>query len=75
MRRNTSSNARSSSAVSRSHSSMKFGRETATSSPGLRSSASTSKRGSYGNEGSQRTPKKFSTRRSVGNPLSSHPIG
>ena len=31
--------------------------------------------GSYGSVGSQRTPKWFWTRRSVGRPLSSHPIG
>ena len=52
---------------------MKFGREIAMGC--LSGFAGGVKCGSYGSEGSQRTPKKFCTRRSVGSPLSSHPIG
>jgi hypothetical protein len=66
--RHSSSNARSSSAVNREHNSVKFLRDTAACAPG-------SKFGSYGSVGSHVTLKKFCTRRSVGRPLSSHPMG
>jgi hypothetical protein len=56
---------------------MKFGRDTGTA---LWSFGGSPLNGgwnpaTYGTDGSQDTPKKFCTRRSVGSPLSSHPIG
>ena len=77
-RRHSASNAFSSSTVSSSHSSMKLRREIAVGF--FRAASSTGAAGgrqslSYGNDGSGRTPYTFCTRRSVGSPLSSQPIG
>ncbi len=59
--------------MSRWQRSTKFGREMAIGGAG--GSAGGSNAGSNGSDGSQRTPKWFCTRRSVGRPLSSQPIG
>ena len=72
-RRNSSSNTTSSAAVSVMHSSMKLRREIALG--GSKGFAGAENEGSYGRDGSQVTPYTFCTRRSVGRPLSSQPIG
>ncbi len=72
-RRHRSSKARSSSDVNWWQSAMKLGRLTGTSSlPGF---SGGTKAGSKGRDGSHVTPKTFCTRRSVGSPLSSQPMG
>ena len=73
-RRQTVSNTASSSAASRSHSSTKPRRLTGTGSRRSGVDGGT-KAGSYGSDGSQRTPSTFCTRRSVGSPLSSQATG
>ena len=76
-RRTSCSNTSSSSWITLWHSSTKLGRLTGI----ARWSFGTSplnggvNSGSYGSDGSQRTPVTFCTRRSVARPLSSHPIG
>jgi hypothetical protein len=69
----------SSSAVTRAQRSMKSGREITRGgclrSGAFSASGSSERLGSRGRVGSQRTWKRFCTRRSVGTPLSSQPIG
>src|SRR6202161_4949849 len=72
--RQRTSKARSSVSVRRRQSWTKFGREIETGSFSD-GSAGGSKSASYATDGSQRTPKWFCTRRSVGSPLLSQPIG
>ena len=72
-RRHSSSNATSSTAVRCAHSSMKLRREIGRG--GSKGLSGTENDGSYGCAGSHRTPYTFCTRRSVGSPLSSQPIG